>query len=34
MPELGWRLGYPFALGLMVASVLGLWIWFKRSGWL
>jgi magnesium transporter len=34
MPELGWQLGYPFALGLMVASVLGLWFWFKRSGWL
>ena len=34
MPELGWRLGYPFALALMVASVTGLWIWFKRSGWL
>jgi magnesium transporter len=34
MPELGWQLGYPFALLLMVASVSGLWIWFKRSGWL
>ena len=34
MPELSWGLGYPFALGLMVVSVLGLWVWFKRSGWL
>ena len=34
MPELGWSLGYPFALGLMVVSVTGLWIFFKRSGWL
>jgi magnesium transporter len=34
MPELDWRLGYPMALGLMVASaVLPLW-WFKRRGWL
>jgi magnesium transporter len=34
MPELGWQLGYPFALGLMVLSVAGLWFFFKRSGWL
>ena len=34
MPELGWRLGYPFALGLM-ASICGLLYWrFKRIGWL
>lgn len=34
MPELGWLLGYPFALGLMVASaVLSFWV-FKRQGWL
>jgi magnesium transporter len=34
MPELGWVLGYPFALALMVGvSVLLLWR-FKRSGWL
>lgn len=34
MPELHWRLGYPFALGLMAASVaLTLW-WFKRKRWL
>ena len=34
MPELGWYLGYPFALALMVLISGGLWIWFKRSGWL
>jgi magnesium transporter len=34
MPELGWYLGYPMALGLMVLTSGGLWVWFKRSGWL
>ncbi len=34
MPELHWTLGYPFALGLMVAVSAGLWWLFKRSGWL
>ncbi len=34
MPELDWSLGYPFALLLMVGSSVGLWIFFKRSGWL
>ncbi len=34
MPELGWTFGYPFALLLMVAVSGGLWVWFKRSGWL
>ena len=34
MPELGWGLGYPMAIGLMVLISGGLWIWFKRSGWL
>ncbi len=33
MPELGWTFGYPFALLLMVGTVSGLWILFKRSGW-
>lgn len=33
MPELGWRYGYPFALGVMagVAGVFVWWIW--RKGW-
>lgn len=34
MPELGWRYGYPIALGLMMAVALGLLVWFHRKGWL
>ncbi len=34
MPELDWQLGYPFALGLMLASaVVPMW-YFRRRGWL
>jgi magnesium transporter len=34
MPELGWTIGYPLALLLMAGSVSGLWVFFKKSGWL
>jgi magnesium transporter len=34
MPELSWPFGYPFALGLMVASALVPYLFFKRKGWL
>ena len=34
MPELGWRFGYGWALGLMVLGAGGLWVYFKRKGWL
>lgn len=34
MPELGWKLGYPFALLLMLAMGIVLYLWFKRRGWL
>ena len=34
MPELGWILGYPFALTLMACSCLGLYLLFRRRGWL
>jgi magnesium transporter len=34
MPELHWLLGYPFALLLMFASSLTVWIISKRAGWL
>lgn len=34
MPELEWRLGYPFALGLMLAIGVGLFIHFRRRDWL
>jgi magnesium transporter len=34
MPELEWMLGYPFALGLMGCTVIGLMTYFWRKGWL
>ena len=34
LPELHWALGYPFALGLMLLSVVIALIWIKRRGWL
>jgi magnesium transporter len=34
MPELHWVLGYPMAVGLMVAMGFGLYWIFKRKGWL
>jgi magnesium transporter len=34
MPELGWELGYPFAVALMVVVTGTLWALFKKSGWL
>jgi len=34
MPELGWEMGYPFALLLMALSVLASFWLFQRKGWL
>ena len=34
MPELDWTWGYPYGLGLMVASAVLPYLWFKRKGWL
>ncbi len=34
MPELTWPWGYPMALGLMLATAVGPYLWFKRKGWL
>ena len=34
MPELAWHYGYLYSILLMVATVAGLWVFFKRSGWL
>jgi magnesium transporter len=34
MPELGWDLGYPFALALMVAFSVSLYFIFKRRRWI
>jgi magnesium transporter len=34
MPELGWQLGYPFSILLMLLLGVGLYAIFKRRGWL
>ncbi|MEQ8842097.1 MAG: magnesium and cobalt transport protein CorA [Acidimicrobiales bacterium] len=34
MPELGWTLGYPVALAIMLVVCLGMYRAFRRSGWL
>jgi magnesium transporter len=34
MPEVPWRLGYPFALLLMAMVSVGLFLIFRRRGWL
>ena len=34
MPELGWQLGYPFSILLMLLLGIGLYAIFKRRGWL
>jgi magnesium transporter len=34
MPELHWLLGYPFAIALMIAICLGLFLMFRRRGWI
>jgi len=34
MPELSWRFGYPFAIGMMLAACGSLYAYFRRAGWL
>lgn len=34
MPELGWLLGYPMALAMMVVSAIIPYAWFKFRDWL
>ncbi|MDE2077731.1 MAG: magnesium/cobalt transporter CorA [Burkholderiales bacterium] len=34
MPELNWQGGYPFALAIMLASVITPFWYFRRKGWL
>jgi magnesium transporter len=34
MPELHWKLGYPFALALMLLFSVGLYVIFKRRRWI
>ena len=34
MPEVGWAFGYPFAIALMAAVCVGLYVLFKRREWI
>jgi magnesium transporter len=34
MPELGWVLGYPMSVLMMLGSSLAIWIVARRAGWL
>lgn len=34
MPELSWKHGYPIAAGVMLASTVGTYFYFKRKKWL
>lgn len=34
MPELTWRYGYPLCWGLMIATVIGMLIYFRKLGWI
>lgn len=33
MPELSWRYGYYFSIGLMFLVSIGMYMWFKKKGW-
>jgi len=33
LPELHWRYGYFYSLGLMLAALLGMLWYFRRKGW-
>jgi magnesium transporter len=33
-PELSWRFGFPLSLGLMLASAVGPYFYFKKRGWI
>lgn len=34
MPELRWPFGYPAVMALMGAVVIGIFLWFRKQGWL
>ena len=34
MPELDERLGYPVIMAIMLGITVGIYVWFKRKGWL
>lgn len=33
MPELGWKYGYLFSIGLMALMGVTMFLWFKKKGW-
>jgi magnesium transporter len=33
MPELEWKYGYPFVIGLMAVVCVLIYVWFKKRGW-
>ncbi|TBL78591.1 magnesium/cobalt transporter CorA [Paenibacillus thalictri] len=33
MPELSWKYGYFFVLGVMFGIGVGMYVWFRRKGW-
>jgi len=34
MPELKWTFGYPLVIAVIALVCVGLWLRFRRSGWL
>lgn len=34
MPELHWKWGYPAVMGSMALITIGIWIWFRKRGWM
>lgn len=34
LPELEWRMGYPFAIALMITSAIAPFLYFRHRGWL
>ena len=34
MPELEWYFGYPFAIGLMLATAIGIYVFFRKKGYI
>lgn len=34
MPELEHRFGYPLVVAVMALTAAGIWVWFRRKGWL
>jgi magnesium transporter len=34
MPELSWAWGYPYGIGMIIASTILPLLWFRWRGWL